>query len=435
MESIYNKEMLQAFIEHPHLLGHLLGKDKLLPLHSEWIKYCWDSDTPRALMSFRGGYKTTAIDVVGIVRWFLLRPNERIALIRKSFNDASTVVSSVQQAMNLPEVKELFKFAHGFYPKATMARNGKLRYNFKTTVTPEANLTAHGIDGSLTGYHYDKIICDDIITLKDRISRAERTRTAEAVNEIATNIIDPGKGSIWIGTPWHKEDAWNEINKFTDIAMYPIQEYNFLGEEAIKKKRETTTPFLFACNYELEVRKDESSLFTDPLMAEGWDYSKRAYAQIDAAFDGNHYCALSIIAPLDGPLGQAKEYQAVGFTYPGNVKSWVKEVARICKRYKVQYIFNETNPDKGYLAEQLKGEGLRVKTYFERQNKHIKIASFLYEFWTRLYWSPDTDPEFMNQVLDYREGSEPDDAPDSIASLLREAVRPHMSRSTALYTL
>jgi hypothetical protein len=162
-----NEEFLELIINQPHYLGWLIGKDKLTPLHSEWIKYCWDSKEPRALQAFRGGYKSTAIDLVGIIRNFLLNPNERVALIRKSYNDSCTIVSAVKQAMELAQVKKLFEVAHGFTPRATMAKEGKLRYNFKTTITPEVSLTAHGIDGSLTGMHYDRIISDDIITLKD----------------------------------------------------------------------------------------------------------------------------------------------------------------------------------------------------------------------------------------------------------------------------
>ena len=433
-EYYFNDEILKGLIDNPHLLGHLMGKDKLNPLHSEWIKYCWDSNEPRALMAFRGGYKSTAIDVVGIIRWFLLQPNDRIALIRKSFNDAATVVSAVKQAMELPQIKELFKFAHGFYPKATMAKDGKLRYNFKTTITPEVSLTAHGIDSSLTGMHYDKIICDDIITLRDRVSKAERERTKEIVNELATNIIDPGKGSLWIGTPWHQDDAWSDINKFADIAMYPISQFNFLGEKAVEAKRKTTTPFLFAANYELEIHKDENSLFSDPNMAEGWDYTKKSYAHIDCAYDGDHYCALTIISPLDNddPV-LAKKFQAIGFTYPGNCKAWANEVARLYRKYKCRFLLNETNPDKGYFANQMEKLGVRTKTYAESENKHIKISTNLYEYWGDIYWSPDTDPEYLNQVLDYREGSEPDDAPDSCASLLREICKPHKAKSRSLY--
>lgn len=386
------------------------------------------------LSDFSLVHNSTAVDVVGIVRWFLLQPNDRIALIRKSFNDACTVVSAVRQAMELPQIKELFKFAHGFYPKAMTAKDGKLRYNFKTTITPEVSLTAHGIDSSLTGMHYDKIICDDIITLKDRISRAERIKTKEMVNEIATNIIDPHKGSIWVGTPWHRDDAWNEINSFCDIAQYPLSKYNFLGEGAAEKKKATTTPFLYAANYELEIGKDENSLFVDPRYSQNWNFFKRGYAHVDGAYDGDHYCAFTILSPLDNAeMPFSKSLQGIGWAYPGNVKDWVSFIIKTCKQYKVQYIFCETNPDKGYLASQLREGGLRVKTYAETENKHVKISTNLYEYWEKILWSPNTDPEYMNQILDYREGSEPDDAPDSCASLLREACKPSKAKSRSLY--
>lgn len=436
MEYEINEEFLELVIDQPHYLGWLMGKDKLTPLHSEWIKYCWDSNKPRALQSFRGGYKSTAIDVVGIVRNFLVNPNDRVALIRKSYQDSCTIVAAVKQGMELPQIKKLFEVAHGFTPKAIMAKEGKLRYNFKSTITPEVSLTAHGLESSLTGMHYDKIVCDDIITLKDRISRAEREKTKEMINEIATNIIDPGKGSIWIGTPWHRDDGWNEINKFADIAMYPLSKFNFLGEKAAEQKKRTTTPFLYAANYELEIRKDESALFTEPNTLEGWNYTKRSFAHVDAAFDGDHYCAMTILSPVDdNDPYVAQKLQGIGFTYPGNVKAWVKEIARYYKKYKCQYIYCETNPDKGYLAQQLQKEGLRVKTYAESENKHIKISTNLYEYWDKIYWSEDTDPEYLNQILDYREGSEPDDAPDSCSSLIREICKPNKSKSKSLYSM
>ena len=67
-----NIDFVKLLIDQPHLLGWLIGKDKLTPLHSEWIKYCWDSNKPRALMAFRGGYKSTAIDTVGVIRNFIV---------------------------------------------------------------------------------------------------------------------------------------------------------------------------------------------------------------------------------------------------------------------------------------------------------------------------------------------------------------------------
>jgi hypothetical protein len=430
-----DEEMLRIVAREPHRLGRLIGKDKLTPLHSEWILYCWDADGPRALQAFRGGYKTTAVSVVGSIVWLLFHPNDRIAIIRKNYRAAAEVVRAIAQAMNRGEIKALFKAAYGAIPQATTAREGNLTYSFKDTVTPEGNITALGMDSGITGLHFDKIICDDVITIKDRISRAERERTAEMIREIATNIIEPGKGSAWIGTPWHRDDAWQVIRGFCGIAKYPLSKYNFIGSEEAEKKRRTTTPFLYQANYELEIRKDESSLFTEPAYSEGWDYSVRgALAHVDAAYDGDHYCALTIAAPLSKKDGETDQrYQVIGFTYPGNIKNWLDEVVRLCRKYRTNTIYAETNPDKGYTADKLRDKGLRVRDYAERMNKHLKISTHLFEVWRRLEWDPDTDGEYMNQILDYREGSEPDDAPDSAASLFREAFPLKAKINMAMY--
>ena len=420
-QQLYSDKFLQIIAEEPHKLGWFIGRDKLTTLHSEWIRYCWDSDEPRALQAFRGSYKSTSVVLVGAIRWMLFHPNDRIGIIRKNFGAAAEYTNTIAAAMSLPEVKELFRYAHGVTPKITRQRDGRFQWNFKETITPEGNITPLGIDGSLTGYHFDKVLTDDIITIKDKLSRAERDRTKEMVHEIATNIIDPGKGSAWLGTPWHREDAWGEINKFCDIAKYPISKFNFLGKSESERKKQTTTPFLYAINYELEIGKDESLLFSDPLLSKGWDFTvKEAVAQLDAAYDGDHFCALTIMAPLRGS-GDDTVYQAVGFTFSGHVKDWYDKICELCTKYRVKWLYEETNADKGMSARDLTARKLRVKSYSESQNKHLKISTNLYKFWKRILWAPESDDEYMLQVTDYKEGSEPDDAPDSASSLLREA--------------
>jgi hypothetical protein len=350
----------------------------------------------------------------------LFHPNDRILLTRKSFKAAAEVIKAIAKAMQTTEIQELFKQAHGRYPKTKIDREGNLTYSFKTTNTIEGNITGMGIDQGITGYHFDKIINDDIITLRDRISRAERERTVEMVREIATNIIDPGKGSAWTGTPWHNDDAWKAIRRFTRIAQYPISRYNFIGEEAVAKKKRTTTPYLFAANYELVLGKDESLLFSDPVWPCKWDYSIRgAVAQVDTAFDGDHYCALTIMAPTRKVNGE-QYYQAVGFTYPGHIKDFEPRIALLCKKYHVKYVHVEKNADQGESAKRLQALGLRVKGYMEDTNKHVKISMHLYPIWQYIEWAAETDEEYLVQIKEYKEGVEPDDAPDSAAALVKE---------------
>ena len=396
--------------DYPHLLGHAAGKTRLTPLHSQWIRYLWDVNEDRAIQAHRGSYKTTAM-AVGVVRWMLFHPDDRIAIIRKTFSDAAEIVAMVYQMMEMPEIREIFRHAHGHYPRARVKREGVLRYNFKYTASPEGNVTAHGLDGSLTGKHYDKIWTDDIITLKDRISRAERERTKELIREIFTNIIDPGKSVMSTGTPWHREDGWNAIP--CAPLKFPVSACGLLSPEDIERKRKTTTPFLYAANYDLELTTDESAMFKDPHYGQ-WDFfAPRVVGHLDAAFDGDHYNALTFMARIKDRI------QGIGWVYPGNVKDWLPEIARLCKTYRVKLLHNETNPDKGYTADALAGLGVPVHRYSESANKHIKIATHLFSAWEDIDWAPETEDEYMSQVLDYREGMEPDDAPDSAATLIR----------------
>lgn len=428
----YTDEHLIQIRDRPHLLGHIAGKSKLTEMHSHWIRYMWDGAEDRALMAHRGSYKTTAM-AIGVVRWMLFHPDDRIAVVRKTFTDAAEVVDMVRQIMEQPEIQALFYFAHGHIPKAKVKREGKLRYNFKYSQTPEGNVTAHGLDGSLTGHHYDKIWLDDVITLKDRVSRAERERSKEVIREISTNIVDPGKPVMYTGTPWHRDDAWNIILRdiegqpLVHCLEYPISKCNILSPEEIAKKRKTTTPFLFAANYELVLNNNEDMLFVDPVYG-NWNYHlPGAMAHLDAAYDGDHTCALTIMAP------RGEGFQAKGWIYPGNVKDWMPQIVKYCKLHKVQILYNETNPDKGYSADKLKEYGLVVEAYPETQNKGVKISSYLYEVWQDIIWDDDTDEEYMNQILDWKMGEEPDDAPDSAASLIKKAFRSGSRADESLY--
>jgi len=416
-----SEKALVLVAKKPHILGHIIGKTKLLPLHSEWVRYIWDTNDSRALQAFRGGYKTTSICTVGIIRWLLFHPNDRIGLFRKHVGHSADVVNTVAQAMEYAEVAEIFKYRYGEYPKAKISRNGVLQYNFKRTNTPEPSVLAMGLDSDITGKHFDKIIADDFSTHRDRFSRAERRNTKNAIMEIQTNILEPGKGIGYIGTPWHREDAWRYVNSLCPIAKYPIGKYNFLGEEAIAKKRAMTTPSLFAANYDLEHKADESLLFAHPNYPHKWDFTVRgAVAQLDTAFDGDHYCSLTIAAPTRKD-GDKQYYQAVGFTYPGNVKDWEADIEVLCRKYNVRKLHVEANKDEGASADRLSGRGLTVAAYKEHMNKHVKIGTYLYPVWKYIEWAEETDEQYMSQVVEYKEGVQPDDAPDSAASLFREA--------------
>lgn len=82
-------------------------------------------------------------------------------------------------------------------------------------------------------------------------------------------------------------------------------------------------------------------------------------------------------------------------------------------------IYCEDNGDKGYLCKELRAKGERVVRYHEDTNKYIKITSYLKAVWPDVIFVEGTDPEYINEICDYNENAEHDDAPDSAASSVR----------------
>ena len=249
----------------------------------------------------------------------------------------------------------------------------------------------------------------------------------QGVLEIVTNIIDPGKSCYFVGTPWHYDDAWamkNDEGKLIipEALKFRPQDTGILSPQELAEKRSTTTASLFAINYMLDTSvKDEGQIFDEPIYGD-WDYTirpTRIHGHLDAAWDGTCTNALTIMA--ERPDGKI---QAYGKIYPGTFEDCKGDIARECRLRNVRNFHIEKNPDKGMAAGELrKVPGFpTVHPYSESMNKDIKIVAFLKKCWQRIVWDPNTDPNYLNQINDYRPGQDPRDAPDSAASLIRQAI-------------
>lgn len=440
MSFSWNPQYVEKVRDYPHLIGHMVGKTKLTAMHSDWCKMLWDAEPGRhvALMAHRGAYKTTALTEVGILYYLLFHPSERIALVRENWTEAAKTLETIKQYMKTEAVSSLFYYLHGQYPDETRSPFGSVTYSFKRTITKEASIDAYGINQVPTGSHYDRIHCDDIVTIKDRLSRAHREMVKQGVLEIMTNIIDPGKSCAFVGTPWHHDDAWSLRNEEKQLIIpepwkYRPEDTRILTPEELAKKRATTTAALFAINYNLDTSvKDEGQVFDEPIFG-AWDWNirpTRIFGHLDAAWDGTCTNALTIMAKRpDGII------QGYGKIYPGTFDDCKGDVARVCHERRVRNFYMEKNPDKGMAAGELQripGFPI-VHKYSESMNKDIKIVAYLKKYWQSIVWDPSTDPEYLAQITDYRPGQDPRDAPDSGASLLRQAIY-HGGGPSALYT-
>jgi len=411
--------LLEDVLLHPHKIGWLAGKNLLTELHSKWIWECWGEPVGQhtALQAHRNGYKTTAITEVGSVWWFLTHPDETLLLVRDTFTEADKTLKAIIQYLQVPEIKALYVLAQGIEPEMTTCKQGQVIFNFKKSITKEGSIDCYGGKKVPTGSHYDRIIFDDLITPDDRIHRNKREMSKFIIREVMTNIVKLGGTVINVGTPWHKDDAWKVIEEDFKI---PIKKYdcyhtNIITPEKLKLFRAGTTPSLFAANYELNHLSDEGQLFQDPIY-DAWDHTvpyQWVVAHIDAKFSGDHTNALTIMSRRkDGRI------QAWGKVFSEHIDEILPRVKEILYKFRANQIHVETNPDKGYVAKMLanndptafKIKAPRVCAYQEAMDKHTKIVTYLKHYWGELVWANDTDVNYMDQILEYREGQEPDDA-------------------------
>ena len=136
-------------------------------------------------------------------------------------------------------------------------------------------------------------------------------------------------------------------------------------------------------------------------------------AHLDAAYGGGDATALTLgkrtgdVICLYGRLWQAHADTALS------------AVAAECRRHACAPVYCERNADRGYLARELARMGLPARGYAERENKYVKIATYLRKWWPNVVFLEGTDEDYLANVLDYTETAAHDDAPDSAACVCR----------------
>lgn len=450
----WTPKLIRKVLAHPHLIGRMVGKDLLTEQHSKWIREVWGqpSGVHTGVQAHRGAYKTTAVTEIGCIWWWLTHPGDRIALIRKTFTAASESLLVIRQLMEREEIQSLFQATHGKIPEFIQKQDSRLTFDFKRSVTKEGSIGAYGINNLPTGLHVDRALCDDIITEDDRYSKAEREKTIRSVQELLSNIIDRGKSVMFVGTPWHKDDAWTKVIAaacIRGINKYPRSATGLISDTEYAKICTLTTPSLLAANYELRHVASDALLFQAPARDVYWQNGiQQVVAHLDAKFDGDHTTALTIAQQLPGALAPNGRpwIQLTGWCSPKHVELIADEIVDRCIRLKVRHFFNENNPDKGMLYRSLMQKFREKKytinvsrphteyNYHEGQNKQFKIQTHLLFHWQNIVWDTNCDRTYSGQVQDYQEGTEPDDCADSAASLLREYFDTTKTKKTGYLT-
>ncbi len=402
--------VLDLLWNEPYKIGHWVGFEDLTTLHNEWLRSFLYADGDQTLLAHRGSYKTTDLSLFLAIH-IVIQPNENVMFFRKTDDDVTEVVTQAKKILQSGVMQRIVSDLYGTDLQLLKSNNSEIHTNLCTSTKGVSQVVGLGIGTSITGKHADIVVTDDIVNLKDRISRAERERTKIQYMELQ-NICNRGGRFINTGTPWHKEDA---ISIMPNVKRYDCYSTGLISREKLEQLRQGMSDSLFAANYELKHIADKDAMFKSPQFTKEKELIYGGLAHIDAAYDGADGTAFTI-------LNKLKDGRIIGFgkRWEKHVDDCLSEIGIYHRSLRAGSISCEKNADKGYLAKELRGLGYHVDPYSESMNKFVKISTYLRSNWKNITWLEDTDPEYINEILDYSEFAEHDDSPDSAASILRK---------------
>lgn len=406
------QQAIDFLLNRPAEYAKMLGFTKLSSLHNKWIVDMVRGKDDKTLQSSRGTYKTTCVSVA-LALIIIMLPNKRTMFMRKTDGDVKEVLKQVQKILTDPHTQYFVQSIYGVNLRMMVASATEITTNLTTDAKGTAQLVGIGTGASLTGKHFDRIFTDDIVNVQDRISKAERERTKIIYQELQ-NIKNRGGRIFNTGTPWAKDDAFSIMPKATQYNCYHDEVRKIISEDELAAIRDSMTASLFAANYELKFIAEDDVIFTDPITGADPALVEQGVAHIDAAYGGSDYTAFTIMRNADG------KHYVLGKLWQKAVDAVLPEIIGLHGRFMCGRIYCEDNADKGYLAKDLKKRGLRAVSYSEHQNKFYKIVTHLKGEWKNVVFVEGTDEEYIDQICDYNENADHDDAPDSLASLIRQ---------------
>ena len=402
------QEAVNFLLERPADFGRLVGFTKLGDLHNGWIQDMVRGQDDETLQAHRGSYKTTCVSIA-LANIIILLPNLRSMFQRKTDNDVKEVIKQASKILQDPHTQYITQCIYGVPVKLTTQSATEISTNLTNDIRGTSQLVGVGIGASLTGKHFDRIFTDDIVNLNDRISKAERDRTKMVYQELQ-NIKNRGGRIFNTGTPWHKEDCFTLM---PNARKYDCYSTGLIDKKELEEIKSRMAPSLFAANYELKHIASEDVIFTDPQTGAEPYLAEQGITHVDAAYGGSDYTALTIANRHDGKI------YIYGRIWQKGIEDVEDKIIELHHAFNSGKIYCEDNGDKGFLAKELRKRGERVTVYHEGMNKYVKITSYLKFKWQEIYFVRGTDEEYINQICDYNENAEHDDAPDSAASTVR----------------
>lgn len=244
-----------------------LGRDRLVPrIHRPWCADVARAERFQLWLCPRGSFKTTLF-TEALPLWLLVRdPNLRILIASSTGDIAASFLRAIRAHLTGTRT---FRAFFGNWLAGPFRKAGELWHPQRTRIAKEPTLATTGMDAEITSAHYDVIICDDLVSRRDRESPAAREKTRRYFRDLVS-ILEPTGRMIIIGTRWHHQDAYADLAADGDtvVRRYPAMDLDgaplmpeLYDRERLDGLRERIGDREFAAQYRLSPLPPEGTLF------------------------------------------------------------------------------------------------------------------------------------------------------------------------------
>jgi phage terminase large subunit-like protein len=211
----FNASNVELYKKSMYFLGkYVLGYSRFCATQWEWDKWF------RGIFAFnpqrrafalklapRETFKSTFFVVTAAIAILLSNPNLTILIAGETQGNADAHLKEIKSKYESERFQEVF----GDWVSPNLWREDAINVSKRTIITKEANIETAGIGKSLTGKHYDVVICDDIVGMEDRDSDAKRKDTFGFFNGLFDVLKKESGCLLGTGTRWHQEDLYAHI--------------------------------------------------------------------------------------------------------------------------------------------------------------------------------------------------------------------------------
>ena len=359
----------------------------------------------RLLLGSRGYGKTDYVVILGIA--YEIYKDFQAAMEEKRAPIDSTLIVTKSDERNAAMLDEIRKCAEANGVQFEKANASCLRV-----------LGLHGKDhsvsaitvgtSSIRGRHPKRIIMDDPVTEED-ISEPTRKKVQRVYNEL--NKLCPN--ILVIGQPVHKFDLYGSLRDILKKMEVPHGSIPELDHDLEAQRLAGVSEESIQASYFLKVTSETGFPLENVKDIDAWPKEGGAFAFVDPSFKGGDYTALTILKGyFDGVVVYGKVYKRAWY-------NCIDDMALEMRNHGVQRMGFETNSLGEQPLDQLRDvmPGIGVVGKHSSTNKHSRIvAAGAYAH--LIHICKNSDKNYIDQIKKYEYGSEPDDAPDSLASCL-----------------